>query len=395
MNIGFVTPTKPYPPNEGGRIVMYNHLSRLAERGHDVHVYSTVDERSAPSPPDVLSSVVDSCQYFIRDKSVSAYFRSHDRPFSVASRHVSELKAELRRREETLDVLVVEHTHMASYLHSLSVPSCLCVHNVEHTSLVSNARSLFPSPKSVPFFLDASRMFLFERDLYKNSRADSFAFLSKRELRDVTESYPNTGETAWYSPVGVNTKRFEETALPDEFENSEKRIVFTGTMRYPPNIRAVEWFVEEVFSKVRDRVPEAEFFIVGKSPPPVVRDLAYHSGVTVTGMVDETAGFIAHADVSVVPLREGTGVQIKLIEALAAGNSTVTTSVGTEGTAVLDETHALIRDSPEEYVDAVCRVLNRPEEFAEMRRRAQELVAEAYGWDVVMDKFESRLEALS
>lgn len=392
MKIGFLTPTEPYPPNEGGRIVAYNHIRRLAERGHDVRVFATVDSRS--SPPSELLETVSECRYFERDRSPSAYLRGLDRPFSVASRHVPALKSALDEQADELDVLVAEHTHMASYLEEASIPSCLCVHNVEHASLLSNARSSLPSPRSLAFLLDAGRMLLFERDLYRTPRADAFAFLSREELANVSDRYSNLADRAWHSPVGVEMGKFEDLPRPAAFDGSANRIVFTGTMRYPPNVEAVTWFANEVFPRVREVVPDAEFFIVGKSPTPTVEDLGERPGISVTGLVDETATFISHADVSVVPLLEGTGVQVKLVEALAAGSPTVATPVSISGTSVVDGEHALVRDTPSSFAQAVIDVLRYDTDAAELGRRARNLAESTYAWETVMDEFEARLRVL-
>ncbi|WP_224268031.1 glycosyltransferase [Haloprofundus salinisoli] len=392
MKIGFLTPFEPFPPNEGGRIVAYNHLRHLAERGHDIHLYATVGDNS--SPPQELIELCVECEYVSRDRSLSVYFRGYDVPFPVASRHLPTLESALRQRSSKLDVIVAEHTFLAKYFEDISIPTCLCVHNLEYQSMLSSGVSLFPSPRSLAYFADAVRTYVFERDIYGTPQADSFAFLSQSELATVSRKYPSMADRTWHSPVGVDVDRFDAAPEPTEFNGSGPRIVFTGTMRYPPNVKAVSWFVEEVFPGIRANVPDAEFFIVGKAPVPEIRRLNKHSGVTVTGQVEDTTEYIANADVSVVPLREGTGIQIKLIEALAAGNQTVTTSVGIEGIDISDGEHVLVRNDAPGFAQAVTDILCRPNEFTELGQQARKLVRSTYAWEAVMDDFELHLREL-
>lgn len=122
-------------------------------------------------------------------------------------------------------------------------------------------------------------------------------------------------------------------------------IIFWGAMNRKENIDAVIWFSNEIFPRVLKEIPEATFTIVGANPSDSVKNLACHN-VTVTGFVEDPTAFFECAQVSVVPLRYGAGIKIKVLETLAARIPTVSTTIGAEG--VFDNQNLLYVTDDEE-----------------------------------------------
>src|SRR5690606_37263681 len=108
-------------------------------------------------------------------------------------------------------------------------------------------------------------------------------------------------------------------------------VVFTGAMDYWANVDAVQWFVADIWPRVRAGAPHARFFIVGSNPVPAVQALEIHGGVQVTGRVPDVRPYLAHADVAVAPLRIARGTQNKVLEALAMARPVVCTSAAAAG----------------------------------------------------------------
>lgn len=122
------------------------------------------------------------------------------------------------------------------------------------------------------------------------------------------------------------------------------RILFTGMMAHPPNADAASFFAREVLPRVQATVPAAEFWIVGRDPSPLVRALRAVPGVVVTGFVSDMRPYIAQATVVVVPLRFGSGMRQKILEAWAMQKCVVSTRVGAEGLDVQDDVNILLAD---------------------------------------------------
>lgn len=389
MNIGIVTPSIPYPPDEGGRLVVYNRIVGLSDCGHDIYLFAAADEPPSEEALDTLSINCTSFVYVSRQTGLQCYLNKPRLPYSIGSRYLPQLQQELRERTDSgkLDVVLIEHTHMSAYTADITVPACLSVHNIESRTFLANSRNLLPIPTAVPHLIEAARMYAYERSLFGSDRFDAYAFLSRSEQRRIESVSPHIKAKSNYLPFGVDSSRFNGTSA-DIRDDDDPLLVFTGTMRYPPNVDAMEWFVEEIFPRVREAIPAVELFIVGKSPTAAVEALGDTAGVTVTGRVDATEPYLQAADVSIVPLREATGLQIKLLEALAAGNVTVTTPIGVAGMDAKNGTHVLVAEDADEFTATLIKVLNNPAEFESIAASAQRLVAETYARDTVINELE-------
>ncbi|MFL5843396.1 MAG: glycosyltransferase [Solirubrobacteraceae bacterium] len=129
------------------------------------------------------------------------------------------------------------------------------------------------------------------------------------------------------------------------------RLVFVGSGAYAPYERGLQWFVTEVLPLVRERVPVC-FDVVGQPPRhPVEAD-----GVTYLGRVDSVTPYYERAHVVVVPVFEGSGTRLKLIEAAAEGRPVVSTSLGAQGLGMVAGEHYLEADDPAGFAAAIVRL---------------------------------------
>ncbi len=108
-------------------------------------------------------------------------------------------------------------------------------------------------------------------------------------------------------------------------------LVFVGGFRHPPNVDAVRWFVEEVFPRVRDAIPDVGFHCIGGHVPPAVSALAARPGVTVHGHVPDIGPWMDGCRIALAPLRYGAGVKGKINLSMAHGQPVVATPVAVEG----------------------------------------------------------------
>jgi len=152
-------------------------------------------------------------------------------------------------------------------------------------------------------------------------------------------------------PQGVDLDRFPVTPLP-----AEPTVLFAGSLDYEPNVDGITWFARDIWPRVRAAVPAARLLVVGRDPADDVRALDGRDAVEVHANVPDMAEWLAAARVAAIPLRVGTGVRIKALEALAAGRPVVGTSIALEGIP-LGADDADVRDEPGSFADAVVRLL--------------------------------------
>lgn len=162
-------------------------------------------------------------------------------------------------------------------------------------------------------------------------------------------------------------------------------MLFVGALDYEPNTEAIEWFVRDVFQRIRDRVPDAVVRIVGRGRD-AVSWVDSVDGVEVVGHVPEVQPELDRADVSIVPIRVGAGTRLKVVEALANHLPMVTTTVGCEGIDVIDGVHALIADDSEDFAIACARLLEDGSLRQSLADRGAELFASSYDWTAIEER---------
>jgi len=182
-------------------------------------------------------------------------------------------------------------------------------------------------------------------------------------------------------PPGVDATYF----APGGGESPRPTIVFTGSMDWAPNQDACAFFVGEALPRIRETVPDVRFVIVGRRPSADVRALAAADPehVEVTGTVDDVRPYLASAHVVVVPIRFGSGIKIKVFEAMAMAKPVVVTTIGAEGLPLRHGENALIADAPEDIAARCVELLTDGDARRALGERGRATVAERHDWSVV------------
>ncbi|QQK72852.1 glycosyltransferase [Pectobacterium versatile] len=162
------------------------------------------------------------------------------------------------------------------------------------------------------------------------------------DVKNVIIDYPEVSEFFY------NIKR-------DSIINGS--LMFWGAMNRSENVDAVLWFVKSIFPKILEKKPDSKLFVVGANPPESIKILESNN-ITVTGFVDDPREYFERMHVSIVPLRYGAGIKLKVLEALAARIPVVTTSVGAEGIINDNNLIMMISDLEDEFANNVLKLIN-------------------------------------
>lgn len=169
-------------------------------------------------------------------------------------------------------------------------------------------------------------------------------------------------------------------------------IVFSGRQSYRANREAVTWFGSEVFPSVLESLPDAHLSIVGADPPRRVRSMAGEN-VTVTGTVPEVRPYLEAATIAVIPVRNATGVQLKLLEAMAVGVPCVVSPVVARGAGIADGVHCLVANDADEWIAAVTRLLTDHELRQQIIRESAEWLRQSHSSEVTRDALLQEVDA--
>lgn len=184
------------------------------------------------------------------------------------------------------------------------------------------------------------------------------------------------------------------TEVPAHVERGPGHYVaMVGNFHHPPNVDGLAWLLDEIWPRVRARVPGAELRVAGPVCPPATPELEAR-GVRMLGFVDDIDRFFDEAAVSLAPYRFGGGVKIKVLEALARACPVVATTVGAEGLDLTDGQQLAIALDAERFAAAIVDVLLHPEPARRRAETGREHVAARFSYESKTAELKRTIDAL-
>jgi len=375
----------PYPPNKGDKIRSYHLLKHLA-RHYRVHLATFVDDpddwQYVPHVEALCASShfagmkplvarVRSLQALVKNRSLSLeYYRD-----ASLARWVDETVAKHR-----IERVLVFSSAMAQY----ADPYRSARRVVDFCDVDSDKWRQYADQKSWPmnwlYRYEARQLLAYERRVAREY--DASLFVSAPEADLFRQLAPESTAKIGHFNNGVDTDYFTpDQPHADPYPAGERALVFTGAMDYWPNVDAVQWFAAEVFPTLRERFTNLKFYIVGARPAPAVQELAKLPGVVVTGTVPDVRPYIAHAAVSVAPLRIARGIQNKVLEAMAMATPVVVSPQALEGIDAVPGSELVLAEDAAAFVDAVSTLLaGQDSAAAAIGAAARAKVQRRYSW---------------
>jgi polysaccharide biosynthesis protein PslH len=175
---------------------------------------------------------------------------------------------------------------------------------------------------------------------------------------------------------------------PDNSLEEYPSIVFSGTMSYPPNEEAVQFFLRYVFPKIVLKYPKIKFYVAGRNPSEKLAALS-DENVIITGEVEDILQYISKCSVFVVPLLNGGGMRFKILEAFALAKAVVSTPIGAQGINYVEGENILIAPDADSFVKKVCFLLGDSAAARRQGEKARKLVEMHYCQQVVSSKWEN------
>ena len=370
----------PYPPNDGGRIAMYNMQKSWWSNEIQVKVL-TFNTIKHPVQLDQLPT-----DYLQKTNIEGVFLDNHVKIFDaiksllkgesynvkrfISSEFTDKLQSVLEHN--TFDVVQLESLYMAPY--------------IETIRQFSKAKIVF-RPHNIEYKI-WERLFKNQNNPFKNG----YLHILTKQLKKYEQSVlnkvdlllPLTGEDAelltkmgclkpiMVLPIGVETSKYPLLIPPN------KHVVFhLGAMDWMPNYEGIKWFLKRVWPLVEQKNNKAELRLAGKGMPDEILKLK-RNNVKVEEWIDDVSGYFEAGQIMIVPLLSGSGMRVKIIEGMAMGKAIVTTSIGLEGILAADRREVLIANEPAEFADRILELLDQPELVKSLGTAARRLVEERY-----------------
>lgn len=390
----YITTQLPAPPVSGGVIKswrMLEHFSTFCEvslfcffKGNDIKWKDQFERR--------LKLKEFQYQEFEIRRSYKALINSY---FSNKSLNLyRNYSAEAKKTIETMlvdkDILFVDHYEMFQY-----VPKTFKGNVVLHQH---NAE-----------FVLWNRFAQVEKSVIKRN----FLFLESKRIERAEREYCKRADLVLASPndieqlmsLGIIQTKFRETyhlgedeLLNEElmkFDDTEKIIMFLGTLNWEANVDGLIHFIDNVFPNILSKEPTTKLYVIGKDADERIKSRAeMHDNILLTGFVENVEPFYKKARVFVLPLRFGSGMKVKFLNALYRGIPTVSTEIGAEGLEIENGEHYLLGKSDDDFSEAVIELLNNKEKWEAIQSSGREIAKEKYMWNNHLKELEDYLSDL-
>ena len=234
----------------------------------------------------------------------------------------------------------------------------LRAHNIEHEIWfnLSNKNPL----KKIMFYLLGLQIKKMELNIPKF--LDYIFTISKNDFTFFKKIFPDKTE---HIPVFFKTKKIKKKKI-------SKSIVHLGSMDWKPNIEGVEWFIKNVIPKI-NKNDKFKIYIAGKKMPKKYLNGKFKNTL-VTGKVENALDYISNKEILFVPIFSGSGIRIKILEAMAIGIPVISTQKGAQGIPYKDGHDIIIANSAEEFYEFICLLTKNRELAIKVGKNGKKLI---------------------
>ena len=284
---------------------------------------------------------------------------------------------------EHFDIVHIESIYMSPYIPVVRKHSkakiVMRMHNIEHQiweRLSDNERNPF---RKFIYSTNARQLRRVEETIL--NQVDGYMTISEPDFTYFKTLAPAVPGTV--IPFGINMDDYE---VEDDYIPSDEPTLFhIGSMNWSPNVEGIEWFLDEVWPTIHEKHPTLTFTLAGRSIPESISQ-RHDANVNVVGAVPSANEFMLEHDLMVVPLLSGSGIRVKIVEAMALGKVVITTSVGAEGLAVENGKHLFIANTPEEFLAVIDKCIVTPDICTIIGENARDLISVKHDCGIITQK---------
>jgi polysaccharide biosynthesis protein PslH len=383
----------PLPLSSGEKIRVFHIIKGLA-RHHDITLVSLMLNSSELCYVEEMKRFCHSVYPFeIKLKKKLSAIRTvfSTLPWDVLAFYSEEMKIKVREliQSQSFDILWVNFLSMSNYIESCSSSKSkrmLDLHNIDE--LVWQHYARYSNNLAMKIFASINQLKVesFQHKILNNYH--TAVCVSQADADYMKVHYPDVN--IWLIPNGVDTEYF----IPKNLSKKSNIIMLCASMDVTMNIDAALNFAK-IFPKIKQKIPDCEFWIVGRNPPAQIRDLNHDGYIKVTGSVDDVRPYYEQARVIVAPYRFGGGTKLKILEAMAMNLPIIATSVGCQGIDTSGVTQIPVCDDMEQFARTVIELLESKDSGNNLYTNgARQIVEERYSWNSISRRLEAGLSDL-
>jgi sugar transferase (PEP-CTERM/EpsH1 system associated) len=389
MKILMALPRFPYPLYKGDMLRAYYQIIELSRKNELYIACLTEDPNFAKYLPQIIPfcaaiEVAPLPKKQILVNAIRGFF--NPAPFQVNYFYSPEIKKKISSiiKKYKIDVCYVQLIRMAlniDFNHN-------CLFYLDFMDCFSEGmrkRARHGNLLTKTFFRwEAQKVKNFETAIAQHF--DGYSVISNADKKFFAPAFR---EKICVIPNGIAQEFFNFPAPPQK----DIDLIFTGNMGYAPNIAAALYLVKEVMPLLFKRYPNLKVFLVGANPSSKIKALA-SDNITVTGWVNDIKPFLGRSKIFVAPLFIGSGLQNKLLEAMAMQLPVLTTPLAAEALNAQNFSELIICQNPQEFAAAIEKLLTEPQLAQKIGGNAKNFIQKKYNWHESAQKLEQEWEKL-
>jgi sugar transferase (PEP-CTERM/EpsH1 system associated) len=382
MKLFFLLPRVPYPTEKGDKLRAFHQIVHLSKH-HEIIICALNDSVLHHDAIPVLKKYASSVHIIQISKStiVSNLFRTlfTERPLQVGYYYNERTSLEIRKLIDLHkpDHLFCQLIRVAEYIKDLPIKKTLDYQDVFSKGV---ERRMAGAPFYMKPFLrmEFNRLLRYEHDIF--SKFDNKIIISVPD-RDLIP-HPDR-EKIVVVANGVDTTFFHPMDEEKKYD-----LVFTGNMGYPPNINSAEYLVQKIIPLVLRRKPDLRVLIAGANPNMRVKVLQSPQ-IQISGWVPDMRICYAQSRIFIAPMQLGTGLQNKLLEAMAMKIPCITSPLANQALKAKHEEEIMVADTPERYAAIILELLDNPVKAENIAENGNRFVHNNYSWEKETGKIET------
>jgi len=383
MKIFFLTPRVPYPIDKGDKLRAFYQIKYLS-KNHQIYLFA-LDENCSYSPiNDPLLELCNEVQVIkltrvqIIINLLFGLFRSI--PLQTSYYYSKKIKDEIDDaiKQFKPDLIYCQLIRSAEYVREINSITKI----IDYVDVISKGLSR-RAEKSNMFLklllrFEYKRAVKYEKLVYDQFDKSIIITEEDRNLlpfveRNNVNIIPNGIDTEYYAPI-IYEKKYD--------------LFFSGNLRYPPNINSAKYIVHEILPLVKKEIPHIKVLIAGAAPNNFMFSLQSES-VDIKGWIDDVRDYYKTAKIFVAPMQIGTGLQNKLLQAMAMKLPCVTSDLTRKGIAAREKNILLVAETPAEYTNMIIKLLKDEKYADDVANRGYDYIKATFDWVKIIGDLEN------
>lgn len=395
MRILVVLPRFPFPLEKGDKLRAYNQIVQLSRQNEIYlfavsHTHVTDAQRAALEPYCKEISIVTPSRWVSIKNVLRNYFSTKSLQLGYWDSRKARRRCKDFAQHVEPDVIYSQMVRTMPFVARLDYPKVMDFQDAlsMNTERRMEQLSQLGSGRNFLYRLLGHYVLHFEFKMLRSTEYKAFRVFDRLTIISESdrEAIPHRRcDEIRIVRNGVDFDYFSPQSLEKQHD-----IVFCGNMQYMPNVDAATYLIREVMPLVWEKRPETTLMLAGATPKKAIRALA-SDRVVVTGSVDDIRPCYAQSRLFVAPMRQGSGLQNKLLEAMAMGIPCVTTPLANEALGATSGEHLLLGSSADEMANHILSLLSDGALSNRLSEAALQFVHQYFSWQSSSDQLNTIL----